>query len=74
MELLTLFAKLAMLGLSSVGAFQRTPYPLPNDATMIPAVACYLADNGSTVCYDPSVCPDPTSPQFDYCVNPNFQG
>lgn len=72
--MITLFAKLAMLGLSSVGAFQRTPYPLPNDATMIPAVACYLADNGSTVCYDPALCPSPALPEFDYCTHSNFQG
>lgn len=71
--MITLFAKLAMLGLSSVGAFQRTPYPLPNDS-LIPAQACYLADNGAVICYDPAQCPDPSSPEFDFCVDPNFQG
>lgn len=71
--MITLFAKLAMLGLSSVGAFQRTPYPLPNDpapAILIPAQACYLADNGSVICYDPAQCPDPALPEFDFCVDP----
>lgn len=74
--MITLFAKLAMLGLSSVGAFQRTPYPLPNDATLIPAQACYTTQDpfNPVICYDPAQCPSPALPEFDFCVDPNFQG
>ena len=54
-----------------------TLYPSPSltqQAVLIPPTAAYVASDGAVVTYDPTKCPDPSVPSFDYCVDPSFKG
>lgn len=77
-SLLILFGKLAFTALTAVSSFQRQDYPVPSDQTpvgvsLLPALAAYVGDDGSVITYNPADCPDPNSPDFDYCTH-NFGG
>ncbi len=47
-------------------------YVLTNDV-QLSSTAAYLTPSGEAIYYNPATCPDPSSPDFDYCTR-DFEG